>query len=281
LVAALVAQQFPEWSGQAVVPVEPGGWDNRTFRLGNELLVRLPSREAYVAQVEKEQRWLPLLAQKLPLPIPSPVALGAPGLGYPWPWSIYRWLDGESVRASDLATAKSLAHDLTAFLRALHELDPAEGPPPGEHNFFRGGPLSTYDGQTRDALRALGGRVDTDACARVWDAALAATWAGPVRWLHGDVAASNLLLRDHRLAAVIDFGSMAVGDMACDLTIAWTLFTGASRSAFRETMSCDGATWARARGWTLWKALILIAWDAGPASAVSDANRVLQEVLGD
>jgi aminoglycoside phosphotransferase (APT) family kinase protein len=249
--------------------------------LGKELLVRLPSQQAYVAQIEKEHRWLPVLATRLPLPIPTPVALGAPGLGYPWPWSIYRWLDGETVKPVDLAKAESLPHDLAAFLRALHGIEPADGPPPGEQNFFRGGPLSTYDRETREAIRVLQGRMDTETCARVWDAALASTWTGRARWLHGDVAASNLLLREDRLAAVIDFGSMAVGDVACDLTIAWTLFTDASRIAFREAMSCDDATWARARGWALWKALILIAWGRGPASAVNDASRVLREVLSE
>lgn len=281
LAEALVAQQFPQWSQQSVTPVEPGGWDNRTFRLGQELLVRLPSRRPYVAQVAKEHRWLPVLARTLPLPIPAPVALGAPGLGYPWPWSIYRWLDGQPAISSSLTRSESLARDLAFFLEALHGIDPTGGPPPGEHNFFRGGPLSTYEQETREAIRCLHGQVDTDTCSRVWDAAAAATWTGQPQWVHGDVAAANLLLLDDRLAAVIDFGAIAVGDIACDLTVAWTLFTGPSRSAFRAAIRCDDATWARARGWALWKALILIAWGRGPASAVSEARRVLLDVLCD
>jgi aminoglycoside phosphotransferase (APT) family kinase protein len=281
LVEALVGQQFPRWSQEPVTPVAPGGWDNRTFRLGEALLVRLPSHQRYVAQVEKEQRWLPVLAQTLPLPVPAPVALGAPGLGYPWPWSIYRWLEGQPATSGDVESAESLARDLAAFLGALHGLDPTEGPPPGEHNFFRGGSLSTYDRETRDAIRVLHGRVDTDACTRVWDAALAATWTGRAQWLHGDVAATNLLVRHGRLAAVIDFGALAVGDIACDLTVAWTLFTDASRRVFQSAMARDDATWARARGWALWKALILVAWGHGPASSVRDAQRVLDEVLAE
>lgn len=280
LVKALVGQQFPQWSQHLVALVEPGGWDNRTFRLGEDLLVRLPSQQRYVAQVEKEHRWLPVLGQRLPLRIPTPVALGAPGLGYPWPWSIYRWLDGEPA-SRNLASAESLARDLAAFLGILQGIDPTGGPPPGEHNFFRGGPLSTYDRETREAIRVLRGQMDTDACTRVWDAALAALWTGRALWVHGDIAATNLLLRNDRLVAVIDFGAIAVGDVACDLTVAWTLFTDASRRAFQSAMACDDATWARARGWALWKALILIAWGRGPASAVRDAKRVLDEVLAE
>ena len=281
LVESLVAEQFPDWSRRVVRIVQPGGWDNRTFRLGDDLLVRLPSHARYVAQVPKEQRWLPLLGRLLPLPIPVPVALGQPALGYPWPWSVYRWLEGKPASAVNLADAEAFAADLAAFLRALQAIDPTGGPLPGEHNFFRGDSLRTYDQDTRRALSVLTGIVDTPACARVWEAALAATPTGPAAWLHGDVAPSNLLIRDGRLSAVLDFGATAIGDVACDLTIAWTLFAEVPRRVFRDRMGHDDATWARARGWALWKALILLAWKGGPADAVADAGRVLDAVLGE
>lgn len=277
LVQSLVAEQFPVWSRRVVRRVEPGGWDNRTFRLGDDLLVRLPSHARYVAQVPKEQRWLPFLGPLLPVPIPVPVALGRPALGYPWPWSVYGWLEGEP--ASALVDTPALAEDLAIFLRALQAIEPHGGPPPGEHNFSRGGALLTYDQDTRQALSDLAGNVDAVACERVWEAALATTATAPAAWLHGDVAGTNLLVRDGRLAAVLDFGGMAVGDVACDLTIAWTLFSGAARTAFRAHIACDEATWARARGWALWKALILIAWQSGSVAAVADAQRVLDAVL--
>lgn len=117
LVASLVGTQFPQWAGLPVVPVAAVGWDNRTFRLGERMLVRLPSAERYVAQVAKEQRWLPLLAPRLPLPIPAPLALGAPGAGYPWPWSVYRWLDGEPARTERIADLGGFARDLACFLQ--------------------------------------------------------------------------------------------------------------------------------------------------------------------
>jgi aminoglycoside phosphotransferase (APT) family kinase protein len=281
LVASLVARQFPEWSGREIRPVTPGGWDNRTFRLGEDLLVRLPSHARYVAQVEKEQRFLPLLAPSLPLPIPSPVALGKPDLGYPWPWSIYRWIEGEPATLRSIANVGEFAGDLASFLLALQRVNIPDGPASGEHNFFRGGPVATYDREVRDALDVLGDRIHTAAAVAVWQAALAATWSGPGVWVHGDISAANLLVRDGRLSAVIDFGSCAVGDPACDLTIAWTLLTAPGRDAFRRAMGMDDATWARARGWTLWKALIVAQRANGIASQIRNALRVIDELLAD
>jgi aminoglycoside phosphotransferase (APT) family kinase protein len=279
LVSALVAQQFPQWSDYAVTPVHPGGWDNRTFRLGQELVVRLPSHAVYVAQVEKEQRWLPVLAPGLPLPIPSPVAMGKPGHGFPWPWSVYRWLDGEASTPENIVNVEAFAKDVAGFLRALYHVDATEGPLPGKHNFFRGGPVGTYDREVRDSIAALTGRIDAALARAIWETALASTWDAPGVWVHGDVAAGNLLVREGRLAAVIDFGCIGVGDPACDLTIAWTLFKKTARTTFRQAMKMNEATWARARGWALWKALI-VSWRSDDASGVArDAQRVLDEVL--
>jgi aminoglycoside phosphotransferase (APT) family kinase protein len=150
------------------------------------------------------------------------------------------------------------ATELAEFLAALYRVDPASGPAPGEHNFFRGGPLSTYDAETRDAIATLDGEIDAPAVINAWEAAVASPKNDSPVWFHGDVAASNLLVDDGRLSAVIDFGCSGVGDPACDATIAWTFFLGESRERFREQLQWDDATWARARGWALWKALILL-----------------------
>lgn len=206
LVSALVAQQFPQWSDYAVTSVHPGGRDNRTFRLGRELLVRLPSHAVYVAQVEKEQQWLPVLAPGLPLPIPSPVAMGKPGHGFPWPWSVYRWLDGEASTPDNIVNVEGFAQDLASFLHALYHVDATKGPLPGKHNFFRGGSVGTYDREVRDSIAALTGRIDAAVASAIWETALASIWDAPGVWVHGDVAAGNLLVREGRLAAVIDFG---------------------------------------------------------------------------
>ena len=282
LVARLVAGQFPQWADLPLTPAEPQGWDNRTFRLGPDMSVRLPSAAGYVPQVEKEHRWLPVLAPRLPLPIPVPVANGQPTEGYPWPWSIYRWLDGETASPARITDLFRFAADLARFLAALQAVDAAGGPAAGPHSFWRGGPLATYDDETRRAIAALAGEIDPRAATATWDAALAAPWPGPPVWFHGDVAVGNLLVRDGRLSAVIDFGTSGVGDPACDTTIAWTLFTGASRATFRAALPLDRATWTRGRGWTLWKALITLAeCRATDPERAPEPRRVLAELLAD
>jgi aminoglycoside phosphotransferase (APT) family kinase protein len=277
LAARLVAAQFPQWAALPLTRVPLGGWDNRTFRLGDELSVRLPSAEAYAAQVAKEQRWLPRLARELPLPVPSPVGAGVPGEGYPWPWSVYRWLPGEPAETARVADATACAEALGGFLTALEQVDASDGPAAGVHNFHRGGDLRVYDTETRAALRALVGQVDTSAALEVWDSALASRWEAPPVWVHGDVSAANLLVEDGRLSAVIDFGSSGVGDPASDTVIAWTFLEGPARDTLRAAWQLDEDTWARGRGWALWKGLITLVGDPAHSGAARTVQRVLDE----
>jgi len=282
LVRGLIATQFPKWSDLPIRPVEFGGWDNRTFHLGASMTVRLPSAVHYADQVAKEQRWLPILAPQLPLPIPVPLAMGVPDKTYPWPWSVYEWRDGETALAERIDDLNEFAITLASFLDALQAADAAGGPPPGSHNFFRGGSLKVYDAQTREALMRLDGQVDTQLATKVWDAALSTSWQRPPVWFHGDVAYGNLLVRNGRLNAVIDFGTSGVGDPACDLAIAWHLFEGQSREVFRKARPLDPGTWARGRGWTLWKALIVAAGMAGASPVdVKKSWQVIDDVLAD
>lgn len=275
LVGRLIARQFPQWAHLPVRPVKNGGRDNATFHLGEAMSVRLPIDAAHALQARKEQHWLPILGPALPLPIPTPLAVGEPDLDYPWTWGVYGWIAGEA--ATPRLDLTRLAADLANFLLALQRIDPSEGPPPGAHNFHRGGPPVTYDAETRRAIRRLGDRIDTAKVAEVWDAALAAERRAAPVWIHGDVAAGNLLVRDGRLAAVIDFGIMGVGDPACDLVIAWTFLDGPGREAFRTALPYDPGTWARARGWALWKALITV---AGRALEGSEEAALSWRVLG-
>lgn len=281
LVRHLVAMQFPNWMDLPVRPVDAAGWDNRSFRLGEHMIVRLPRAAAYAAQVEKEQRWLPRLAPLLPLEIPTPLAIGAPADGYPWNWSIYRWIEGEPAAPERMGEPNVFATGLAEFLIALQRIDPTGGPRPGAHNFYRGGSLATYDAETRQAIAILKGKVTTDAATEVWDTALKTTWDLPPVWLHGDVSAGNLLMHEGRLSAIIDFGMAGVGDPACDLSVAWTLLRGESRSIFRAMLPLDPGTWARGRAWTLWKALIVAA-GLTETNAVEGARpwSVIDEVLG-
>jgi len=208
--------------------------------------------------VYKEHRWLPVLAAQLPLPIPEPLAKGVPGNGFPRPWSVYRWIDGDPATAEGVADMPGFAADLADFLVALYQIDPAGGPGPGTHNFFRGGPVAVYDGETQDALAALQGQIDTALAAEVWQAALRAGRQEPPVWFHGDAQPGNLLLSDGKLSAVIDFGTSGVGDPACDTTIAWTFLSGESSRIFKQRLPFDEATWVRGRGWAIWKAMIVL-----------------------
>jgi aminoglycoside phosphotransferase (APT) family kinase protein len=280
VVRGLVAEQFPQWSQLPIAPVRNGGWDNFTFRLGDDLVVRLPSAAEYALAVEKERRWLPELAPHLPVPIPSPCGNGVPGPGYPYPWSIYRWLDGERATLGGITDGAEFAVALADFLTSLRSVDATDGPQPGVHNWYRGGTLRTFDETTRDSLEALAGRIDVDLVTEIWSAALSARWDGVDVWFHGDLAEGNLLLKDGRLAAVIDFGTCGVGDPACDLAIAWALLTEPGRQVFRDRLDVDDASWARGRGWALWKALNELAGATRDAHAdqASASERVLHEI---
>ena len=282
LVERLIAAQFPQWKDLPVTPVAVGGWDNRTFHLGQQMLVRMPSAEVYASKVEKEQKWLPRLAPLLPLPIPVPLAMGEPGEGYPWQWSVYRWIEGDTAASVPIPDLVGFATSLAQFLNALQRIDVTDGPLGGPQNFFRGGALATYDGETRQAITVLRDRIDTDKATSLWEAALATTWQNPPVWVHGDISVGNLLVREGKLGAVIDFGGLGVGDPACDLAISWTLFEGKSREAFRTTLSPDAGTWTRGRGWTLWKGLIVAAGlTETNAVEVAKAWHTIRAVLAD
>ena len=277
LVRRLLRAQFPRWADLPVEPIEPGGWDNRSFRLGSDKLVRLPSGPAYALQVEKEQHWLPILAPPLPVRIPRPLGLGRPGEGYSWSWSVYEWLPGEMAQAAAAEDPVRLACALAGFLRALHVIDGRAGPPPGPHNCHRGGPLAHYDAEVRDCLSRLGRQVEGDRLLALWEGAVSSRWQGPPLWVHGDLVPSNLLVSGGRLSAVIDFGCCGVGDPACDLAIAWSTFDPAGRAAFREKLPLDRDTWLRGRGWALWKALVTLA--GGDPRRAAEAERTLAQVL--
>lgn len=281
LVRRLVASQFPQWKDLSVLPVERSGWDNRTFHLGDRMLVRMPSSEDYVAQVEKEHAWLPKLAPYLPLSIPEPLAIGSPGEGYPWKWSIYRWLQGETAAVVLVDDLCDLAKSLAQFLVALERVGTVGGPISGPHSFYRGGSLKIYDNETRRAIEALDGRIDVNRAMDIWNAALSTSWNASPVWVHGDISAGNLLVQNGKLTSVIDFGQLTVGDPACDLAIAWTLLHGESREVFRSQISLDEGTWIRGKAWALWKALIVAAGFTNPNNTEAEQCwRVLEGILG-
>lgn len=284
LVGRLIAGQFPEWVGLRLEPVRPAGTDNALYRLGSDLVVRLPRKSSSVAPLEKERRWLPKLAPLVPLAVPVPLAKGVPAEGYPWEWSVYRWLEGETATRESLDDPGRAARDLALFVGALQRVDPTDGPQPGEHNFFRGAPLAARDAATRTAIAALRGALDADAVTRAWEAALAAPeWDRPPVWIHGDLDVRNLLLHEGRLSAVLDFGCLGVGDPACDVMVAWKVLPADTRDLFRAELSVDEATWARSRGWALYQSLTALAYYTLETNRVLvlEARRWLAEVLSD
>ncbi len=224
LAKELIAEQFPNWPNLSIKSVEFSGHDNRTFHLGDEMLIRLPSAEKYVDAVSKEQKWLPVLAPNLSFHIPKPLTLGKPSKNYPWNWSIYKWIKGESANSFDASSLNLslIASDLAKFLNELHKIDITDGPIPGTHNFWRGGNLAVYNLETKSAIKNLKNLVDVDKALSVWEKALNSQWNKKPVWIHGDFASGNIIIKNGKLDAVIDFGGMSVGDPACDLVIIWT-----------------------------------------------------------
>ena len=258
LVRRLVRTQFPRWRELSVRPVEVDGWDNRTFRLGEQLSVRLPSGQAYELQVRKEWGHLPTIAAGVRLPVPEIVALGVPGEGYPFEWTVRCWIEGIPVRDDPAIDRSALAIDLAEFLLELREVGTVGGPTAGPHSAGRGEPLAQWDDDVAAALVQHSDRIRVDRAEAVWESARSSPYRGAAVWFHGDVAPGNLLSRAGRLSAVIDFGCAGVGDPACDLAIAWTFFGAVERNLFRDAVGVDDGMWRRGAGWALWKALITL-----------------------
>lgn len=278
LVRRLLSAQFPRWADLPVERVGSAGTANAMYRLGEDMVVRLPLASGAALDVEKEHRWLPRLAPRLPVAIPVPLGLGAPDEGQAWPWSVYGWLDGEPPAVGRLAEPGALAEDLAAFVTALRGVDPADGPPS-----YRAEHLADRDQVTRAALAELRGVIDTDAATAAWEAALGApVWAGPPVWLHADLQPGNMLLAEGRLSAVIDFGCLGLGEPAVDLIVAWYVLPAEARAAFRAGVEADDAGWARGRGWALSIALLelQVYRDSNPVMA-THARHVIHEVLAD
>jgi aminoglycoside phosphotransferase (APT) family kinase protein len=281
LVRRLLAAQQP---GLAHLPVGmmSNGWDNVLCRVGDELIARLPRRELAAELVAHEQRWLPVLAPRLPLAVPAPVHAGRPGLGYPWPWSVVPFLPGHAASLAPPAVPAEAAASLGAFLGALHV--PAE--PGAPVSPFRGVPLARRTATVLANLDAASGQADRAAVRQGWEAALAApAWAGPPVWVHGDLHPANILVHQGRVSAVIDFGDLNAGDPATDLSVAWMLLPAADHGTFRAAYRAAGGPaasegiWDRARGWALALSLVFLAHSADNAAMARIGRVALDAVL--
>jgi aminoglycoside phosphotransferase (APT) family kinase protein len=274
LVRRLLAAQFPPWADLPLSRVEPSGTVNAIFRLGDELALRLPRRKGPTEAGGKELDWLPKLAPLLPLEIPVPITQGRPSTDYPWFWDVYTWVDGETAPVEEI-DATAAARDLAALVGALQQVDPKDAPR------GRGIPLAERDPEFRYWLA----RFDGDpSVAQEWERALAAPpWDGPPVWHHGDLDARNWLVRNGRICAVIDWGSMGIGDPACDVMVAWKLHSRDARDAFRDALPTDDATWERARGWAASQAVAALSYytPENNATLYREAETWLELVLSE
>jgi aminoglycoside phosphotransferase (APT) family kinase protein len=283
LVRQLLASQFPQWADLPLEPFQSIGTSNAIFQLGATMSVRLPRIQRATDEMEKEFKWLPRLAPLLPLAVPKPIAIGTPGEDYPWKWSIYDWLEGETATPERITDVRQSAISLGRFVAAMQRIDPAGGPTFGQHNWYKGAPLVTFDAAVRAAIAVLENALDTGAATAAWEAALRTpAWDGPYVWFHGDLIVGNLLATQGQLSAVIDFGCLAVGDPACDMMTAWAYLPEDTREVFRAEVQVDDATWDRGRGHALAFGLIALPYyETTNPGFVEIARRAVDAVLAD
>ncbi len=280
VVAQLVRSQFPRWADLPVREVSSHGTVNALFRLGADFVLRFPLCPAPTVRAElmAEQDHLRLIGAQVAVEVPSPVAIGEPGAGYPGPWSIYRWIDGVTADTYDVADSDAFADDLASFIIAVHQIE-TRGQ--GWDGTGRGGPLAEADVDVRSALRASRALVDVDTITRVWeDCQEASRGTDPDVWIHADLMPGNLIVREDRLTAVIDFGAVGIGDPAVDLLPAWTVLNSRTRQRFRNALAVNDEQWARGRGWAIVQAIIALPYyvDTNPMMTAI-ARRTLDQVV--
>jgi len=247
LVRRLLRAQHPQWADLPIQRVPSAGTDNAMYRLGDDLVARLPRIDWAVENVAKERRWLPYLAARLPLAVPEPVADGQPTDEFPYPWGVARWLPGELATLDRLDDPVQAARDLAGFVRALRAVDPTDGP-----RHHRGASLARGDRLVRDGITTAADAVDADALLQVWEEAIAAPeHDGPATWFHGDLSYLNILATGGHVSGIIDWGTCGVGDPAIDLIVAWSLLPPGARDVYREELGVSDAEWARGRGWVV------------------------------
>ncbi|HYJ73556.1 MAG TPA: aminoglycoside phosphotransferase family protein [Actinomycetota bacterium] len=277
LVGRLVAEQFPHLADLPITEVRSTGTVNAIYRLGDRLCARLPRVAEWAPDLDREWRWLPELAPRLPLRVPEPVWRGRPGGSYPFSWAIYGWIDGQPYADRLVDDERRAAEDLARFVVDLRRIDPVGAPRGGRR------PLRELDAVTREVIESARGVIDGDAAVAAWERALRApAWAGSPVWIHSDLLRPNVLVLDGRVCAVIDFGGVGVGDPAADVIAAWSVFGRAGRGVFRAALEVDDGTWERARGFALHQAALIVPYygETNPGFAAS-ARRTIEEVLAD
>jgi aminoglycoside phosphotransferase (APT) family kinase protein len=283
LAARLIAEQFPQWAGLPVRPVSSAGTECVLYRLGDDLVIRLPRRPGESLDAIMARGVLSQLAPFLPVPVPALIAEGRPTAEYPAAWGVLRWLDGDTPVEGHLAEPGLLAADLAGFLTALWKADLSGVDLADRSPAYRGGPLADQQEFTVDVVERLHGQIDTGAARAIWDHAVRLPPCdGPNTWIHADMMPGNIVTRNGRLAAVIDFGTAGLGDPSQDLIVAWMLLPASVRPAFRSAVGSDDATWLRGRARALSMALGHLYYyrDSNPVMA-DNARYTIREILAD
>ncbi len=279
-VAHLISNQAPRWAGLPLRRVASAGTDNAIFRLGDSLSVRVPRRRSAVALLSKELDWLPQF-QGLPLEVPVLRFRGRAELGPAFDFGVFDWMEGRIARPEHVADWQDAARALADFLKALHLKDTTGAPPAGADNHRRGVALSALTEVTRPALEIVADEVDMPRARDLWDKACDAKPSQPPVWLHGDLKADNLIVREGSLCGVIDWGLAAVGDPAADYATAWFWIDPCARAGFREYLDIGDRDWLRARGWALHGAVIALSYYRGGRNeALCDQSRLTLYRLG-
>src|SRR5438874_822591 len=170
LVRRLLASQLPDLADLPLTIVEPWGTDNAIWRLGADLVVRLPRIHWAARQVELEATWLPRLAPQLPVAVPEPIAIGEPGSHYPYRWAVHRWIEGEGATLDQFDDPVAFALALANVVAALQAAPTTDAPSATN----RARPLIEYDASTRWAIDRASQLIDAAAALEVWEEALAA-----------------------------------------------------------------------------------------------------------
>ncbi|PRB04735.1 acetyltransferase [Microbacterium sp. MYb72] len=276
LVRSLVSEQFPQWSELPIRPVEVQGWDNRTFRLGDRMAVRLPSADGYVAGLVREERTLEVLGSSFRVAIPRVVATGSPSAAFDRPWSVREWVEGRTLTAVDARDRERAISGVGDALKELQACDTVGGPWAGSASAYRGSHVSAVGEDVQGRLPLLDRR-RAEGCRALWDEAVVTVWTEPPVWVHGDVAPGNMLFdTSGRLGALIDFGQTCVGDPACDLAFAWLSCSSRERDRLRDRLELPEDAWLRGAAWALWKALI-----SSPEDVLTKYGRSRDAVLSD
>lgn len=279
IVATLLQAQCPQWTELPLEPIKSAGTDNVLFRLGRDLVVRLPKIDWATNSIHKEYVWVPQLAKHLNTPISEPIFEGKADENYPWPWMIVKWNEGENPDFEKENEYEKLAIDLAQFINQLHAVPLSDGP-----LSRRGTPLKSVDAETRAAIASLQDDIDVEAMAELWNSlSQLPEWTQEPVWVHGDLLPGNILVKNNRVSAVIDFSDVGVGDPAADLIVAWSLLNKNSRKIFRENLkNIDDITWKRGKGRALSIALIILPYYKNTNPILTAvAKNIIRQILND